>query len=460
MPSQPRDIQVFLSHRYKSPEVNLRFFEIFSEFVQVHFEVDVGSSDISVTRLERMIQTSDAFVGIYPFPDSDDELPPHDRLADTSKYFRLEIDLALRSRKPALVFYDKRYGKLLECPPPVVTRSFDAHDVLYGGDGRLDRYRSTFQHFLEEAGAYTAYRNACLAEPSSNNRVAIMLPSSGGYSPDHKRMIGTLLEEEGFEGRWIKWPPKISHDFYAELHAADWSITDVGETALQTGVAPFLHGRCMPLLRMLDVQRHERSPLEDTLLGAVETGYQEDILRWTDGTSLQEGLRNHLKRIKASPQRIRGNEQAQDYFRSAALRKEAVFLSYSGSDREIADRISEALRKKFQSVFDYRDGKSISTGASWLDEIFGSLASSSVGIPILSESYLKSGNCYHEAQELIARRDQRKMFVFPLVVGNPKPRLPEWAKSTQYFALDDSFDPASIVSALVEILDKRNTAGH
>ena len=61
------ELKAFFSHRYKSSEVNLYFHKLFAEAAEVQFEVDVGPTPINVTRLERMVRDSDAFIGIYPF---------------------------------------------------------------------------------------------------------------------------------------------------------------------------------------------------------------------------------------------------------------------------------------------------------------------------------------------------------------------------------------------------------
>ena len=140
MPERAATLKVFLSHRYKSPEVNLYFFEIFHEFADVYFEVDVGQKPICMTRLERMIQNADAFVGIYPFPDPANEFPTREKLLEASRYFRLEQELALRSCKPALVFYDKRYGGLLEGAPPMTTHRFDFNDLAGGAEARRQQH--------------------------------------------------------------------------------------------------------------------------------------------------------------------------------------------------------------------------------------------------------------------------------------------------------------------------------
>ncbi len=49
------EIKAFLSHRYKSPDVNLYFHELFAEVAEVRFEVDIGQLPTNVTRLEAIL---------------------------------------------------------------------------------------------------------------------------------------------------------------------------------------------------------------------------------------------------------------------------------------------------------------------------------------------------------------------------------------------------------------------
>src|SRR5215211_8380099 len=96
--------KAFLSHRYKSPDANQRFFDALSAHGNLQFEVDVGVKATNVTRLEMFVRDADAFVGIYPFPSEADERPDAETALKESRYFRLELDLALRSRRPVIVF--------------------------------------------------------------------------------------------------------------------------------------------------------------------------------------------------------------------------------------------------------------------------------------------------------------------------------------------------------------------
>ena len=43
-------------------------------------------------------------------------------------------------------------------------------------------------------------------------------------------------------------------------------------------------------------------------------------------------------------------------------------------------KISAALKQKFPTVFNYRDGESIQPGKPWLEEIFTKLSTSPVGV--------------------------------------------------------------------------------
>ena len=127
--ASPEAFDVFLSHRYKSPEVNLYFFQVISSVSPVIFRVDRGIASTSTTRLERMIRDADAFVGIFPIPGEPRSVHDRASLLQASRYFRLELDMAIRSRKPAAVFCDRRYGNVLKMPTGVFHYQYDAQQI-------------------------------------------------------------------------------------------------------------------------------------------------------------------------------------------------------------------------------------------------------------------------------------------------------------------------------------------
>lgn len=214
----------------------------------------------------------------------------------------------------------------------------------------------------------------------------------------------------------------------------------------------------MPTIRLLKgfphYRRIQNRRAYKALYGGVEVGYAEDIVAWDSVPSLEKELTNRIAVLTAPSRRIRSASEAQEYFQKAALRKETVFLSYSGKDLELAQRIGGELKKRFQHVFDYRDGESITPGQPWLEGIFDKLAGSALGIPLLSESYLKSGNCTHEAQEMIAKRDSNEMAVVPVKLHRGELESPTWLRNVQYLDAHEHSDAAVTVEKIVQSFDR------
>jgi hypothetical protein len=148
---------------------------------------------------------------------------------------------------------------------------------------------------------------------------------------------------------------------------------------------------------------------------------------------------------------VRTLDEARAYFRSSQLRKDPVFLSYSGADADPAHAVSAALKARFQTVFDYRDGESLRAGTEWLPGIFDRLAASAAGVILLSPSYLASGNCEHEAMELMALRDQRKIALLPVKLRDETLDVPSWLKTVQYDRLYAS-TPDAVADHVVELV--------
>lgn len=453
---RPFSFKAFLSHRYKSPEVNLYFFDLFSEIAEVQFEVDEGTFATNVTRLERMIRGSDAFIGIYPFPGSWEESQSVEELRKASRYFRLELDLAIRSRKPCIVFYDERYGSILRCPGNIPARAFDSREVTgAGGSPKAGVYRDAFKKFSNVVQARMAYD--VTRDVAPKNGICIGLPESGsGYGNEHRDLIKTILKEYGHDNlRDLSWPPVLGREAFVLLGDLDWALIDIGQEMAATGIPAYLHGQFVPMVR-LEQARDDceglSSPMARALFGGVEVGYAKDILRWKDTDSLREGLKARLSSLRAGVKRINTADEARSYFIGAALRKEAVFLSYSGRDQDPAMDLSAALKTKFQKVFDYRDPEAIQPGVRWIETIFNQLSASAVGIPLLSSEYFNSGNCMHELHQMVALQDSRKMKLIPVKLYKEPLELPPLLQSTQYLRLSDYKSAEAAAAAILGFL--------
>ena len=442
MPSDAKTaFTAFLSHRYKSPEINEFFFNLFSSIAEVQFEVDMGSTATNVTRLERLVGHADAFIGIYPFDPVDAPQPATQDLLDQSKYFRLELDLASRALKPGVVFRDARYRGVLRAPSSVKDIAFDAQEVMSRGlKPSSAGFERVLREFATQVAAAQTFELLSDRRQKASTDVGILVPNEkceGGYSANDVETIAGLLEENQYSAVRFDWPPVITPGWMERMQKLGWIVVDTGPVAIATGVVGFLHGEFIPAMRLSRVKTAAEAGVPKTtglaLYDGYEVGYAKDIIRWYDTESLTNGLKQRLGSLDAGRRRISTLEDALAYFRSAALRKEAVFLSYAGADDQETKPLREAFQKKFQKIFDYRDGKSIRTGQPWVREIFDQLAVCPIGIPLLSSAYVGSGNCMHELRQMIARVDDKKMQIFPIKLrADDKFDIPPELQSTQY----------------------------
>ena len=113
-----------------------------------------------------------------------------------------------------------------------------------------------------------------------------------------------------------------------------------------------------------------------------------------------------------------------------------------------------ALRERFQQVFDYRaPDQPIPAGTRWIEEIFKQIAARPLGVILLSPAYFKSGNCRHEADEMIAQRDNGKMQLVPIKLAAGELELPPPLRSTQYLRAWEYENARGIVADVIPAVD-------
>lgn len=446
MPNPKLALTAFLSHKYKAPIVNEYFFRLFSRAAQVEFEVDAGSTATNVTRLERLIRDTDGFIGIYPFDELGGTSHSTAELASAAKYFRLELDLAARARKPGLIFSDLRFRGIVSAPTPIKQVGFDIQEIVGGGSQPSSaRFVKALQGFCQHVEAARACELAEERQDAESNLVGVVLPPEAGglgYSRDQLDSVLTIIREARYEPVALPWPPLVTPEWISKVRSLDWIVIDVGPSSAATGVVGYLHGEFKPSMRLLQIPEPSAgaaSPEPDLpLYAGFEVGYRKDIVRWRTSDDLRDGLIKRVASLDAERRRISTLNDALEYFRSAALRKDAVFISYAGADQEMAKDLIEGFRKRFQQVFDYRDGKSIRPGQPWIKEIFDQLAVSPIGVPLLSSAYVQSGNCLHELREMVARRDNQCMQIFPIKLSRTDTfEIPTELGDTQYARLSE-----------------------
>jgi hypothetical protein len=447
----------FLSHKYNSAVVNEYFFDLFSKVANVQFEVDAGKTSTNVTRLERMIRNADAFIGIYPFEPVDLADPSPQQLLEASQYFRLELDLATRARKPGLIFTDSRYGNVLSTPASMARESFDIKEIVSAGaKPSSDKFKLHFVDLRDRIAANKSFRLAERAFEKVTSQVGILVPHGGdssAYRRDHIELIRTEIS-----GRYkpvvMDWPPVLTPEWMGQVREFDWMVLDIGAESMASGIVGYLHGAFVPSMRLLyDADPSQPQPPDSSLYAGVTVGYKKDTIRWSNLDTLTVEIRNRLKSLNFGTRRLSTLNEAVDYFLEATRRKEPIFVSYSGVDEDLSAELRMALRKRFQQVFDYRDGKSIAPGQPWISAIFDQINRSAIGIPLLSSNYVASGNCLHELRDIVALADQGKLSMVPVKLrrGDDFKNPPE-IRSTQYARLWEYGSAEKLVDWIVDNL--------
>src|SRR5579864_3046206 len=210
-------LTAFLSHKYKAPSINEFFIKLFSEVADVQFEVDLGTHATNVTQLERLVRDSDAFIGIYSYDESSGSNPPASDLLQNSRYFRLELDLASRARKPGILFVDKRYRGVFSAAPPIEQLVFDVQEIVGRGQKPSSAaYRTAFEKLCDRTDAARNYDLAQGLRGKTTNYVGVLLPpgnGGSGYAFDDTSIILKMLKDTRYEPVQLPWPPLVTPRF-------------------------------------------------------------------------------------------------------------------------------------------------------------------------------------------------------------------------------------------------------
>ncbi|MEH1056861.1 toll/interleukin-1 receptor domain-containing protein [Micromonospora sp. CPCC 206171] len=408
-PSDRLNVKVFLSHRYRSPAVNLQFFDLIDQVADVQFEVDRGLKATSTTRLERMIRDVEIFAGIYSLSDDPFERLPAADLVRATRYFKLELDMAMRYRKPSILFIDRRFGNRLHGPPGSVSLRYSAQEILSQGMETTRRHlRDEFATFCRSIANHSQKRSA-----RDTAAVGLLVPPTG----EARGAIAAAVEAFNYAVEVLPWPIAIDGGFIAQLQRCDWVLADLSQPSAVAAVA-FLRGHGIPVLRIGPVDGPPDVATEELIYGELAPHYAKDLIRWSDPERLQVALEERIGQILSEPGLIDNRVDAQGYFQSAAKLNHLVFLSYAKEDHEYADRIGAELSSAFQEVFDYRKPAAIPHGARWLDHMLASLATAAIGVPLLSPNYVASSYCMEEGRRMMDAALGGRMRVFPVLLAD------------------------------------------
>ena len=349
-------------------------------------------------------------------------------------------------------------------PPSIIQVRFKREEVLPNAQSpRADEFKRRVDGFCRWVAAWRENYKYSHISDEEKLKVGILLPpenSSGtGYGRQHIQLIEDEIQKSASprDVEILRWPPVLGSAFAAKLSAFDWIVVDIGGASAASGIVGYLHGRFIPMLRLMKVPAgipvDMSTPLIDTLFGGYEVGYPKDIVRWNDEETLQTEVEKRIKILDVQQEPVATLLDAQQYFRRAALRNEAIFVSYSGADADIAEGLITVLGQRFKQVFDYRDGKSIPAGKSWMSEIFTQIEARRIGVLLYSASYFKSDNCLHEARVMLARLDSREMKLVPVKLRDETLEMPAEFSSIQYLRRWTYSDWGTLVDAIIHAID-------
>ncbi len=453
-------LRVFLSHQYRSEVINQYFYDLLTSKLDVLFRVDRAVDPATnkrlgtnVTLLELEMNDADAFVGIFPFRAGAPGKPTQHEAREDSKYFRLEMDMAIRARKPGLIFYDERLEGVFSFPHFFHVNDFDAVEIAASGAKPNEpNVLKRIADFQGELSYLQAYR-ASTRRSNWRNRVGILLPASG-ITKNQRDVILDLLENFGWQCFFL---PADSLDlkFLAQVEDLRWVLVEIGIDCQLDALVGYLHGRGIPTLRICRSTKYSTVSLVETyLLKGVEVGYARDILYWKDVRSLRKGLELRLQRLRIGMETIASKDQASRYFHEAQRLPHSVFLSYAGDDEDTAKPYGDKLRERFKKVFDYRDGRSLLTGKPWAPQLEETLAEASLAVLMLSPAYLESKPCQRESELMANHRFNGTQHVITIKLRNAPDgtpiKLPGYLGEDQYLRVwENDHDPQRVVDKLV-----------
>ena len=163
-----------------------------------------------------MVRDADAFIGIFPIPGDEPIVPNRTTMLHASRYFRLELDMAMRSRKPTAIFHDRRYGSLFGSLGSVIYHPYDAQDIGRAANSsarqRLRQAAAGFFRILEARARAAAVQSG----DHQSGLVGLLTPDAELGQPGLTSEVSDLLSQEGLEPRQLGWPPRLDAAYISE----------------------------------------------------------------------------------------------------------------------------------------------------------------------------------------------------------------------------------------------------
>jgi len=271
-----------------------------------------------------MIFESDIFIGIFPLSSKLGISPAKSNIEKACRYFKLELDIASRQRKPTLCLLDNRYGNSFPISNFHYTVYYDSIEITSeGGFPNQEYFESKIQSFFNVINKKLDYETKLKSLKSDLGKIIIYCDEDNEVHSILKEpnlsVLKNSIEELFLKDVVIKNAPNtLNEKFYFDLKTIDFAIIDI---AKNKNLALVLQANGIPQLRI-----NSDKKISNFLFGNFTVGYNKDIINEDNFNSLLKEFRERLLTISAPKTRINTFDEAVEYFKKASLRNEAIFV--------------------------------------------------------------------------------------------------------------------------------------
>ena len=397
-------IPTYFSHSYRIGDRALN--ETFLQYFWKHgfaFTVDPKSDTPTMPHLEVMMQRSAAFVAVAPLREG----VPRYR---TSPFIVHECGLAEQANRPSLLFIETGVAGAAFDSEDLIT--FDRRDVVATLDRQIRRIEELYERSRPD--------HAMALRPLGS--VGLWLPRSRPYR-SVVPLIREVLENAGYRPEIVRTDYEDPWRLLTELRQHDFVVTDVGAAGANAGgpfgpPLPLTYAGFIPAVKLV----HEPNgrpggapPRLATSRALRDAGAEADAtLRWSAPADLVGRLAGQVAKLASSRLQFRSAEEGLKYVRSLGRPEGGrVFLSNAGADNEIASRIVRMLGLYNIDPFHYVYNNSLQRGAEYAEPLRRLVTSSSLFVPLISESYWESQWCREEFELADRMREAGRLTIMP-----------------------------------------------
>jgi nucleoside phosphorylase len=404
-------VSTFFSHSYwpEDREVNEYFWKLFWE-AGFAFTVAPRSGTLSIPHVELSIRRSASYAAVVT------HRPEVSRYL-TSPRLVFEYGLAVQADKPRLVFIDRRAARHhYEDTRRLV---FDRDAIARDRDRHVVAIRQL--HDLSVRHAPPGGRE----RPS----VGLLLPHGGAYR-EAMPGIREVLARAGCDVAVIDHETPNQYQFIVEADRHDFVLIDVCDRELPSWLHPLLHGRLVPMVRLLHHRTDARAgSLPRLMLGhAIETVARSDELAiwWTSVDELVPELERVLCALRPSTSRtFRALDQGMAYFDSLGRSVDArVFVSNADSANDFARELCQHLATGFVPFFHHVFGNVGETGSRWPRGLRDRLRASQLFVPLITRAYWDSDVCREELRIAREHCEQGRLRILAYYLEPADPSVP------------------------------------